>query len=62
MVAGSILLAIIIFITVSYFLQFSFYYNMQLIQFNVYLDQHVHIFMLSYIFVSVKFALIRKCE
>ena len=31
------------------FLQFSFYCNMQLIQFNVYFNHHIHIFMLGYI-------------
>jgi len=40
---------LLLFITVSYFLQFSFYSNMRLIQFTVYFNHHVHIFMLSYI-------------
>jgi len=35
------------FISASYFLQCSFYCNMQLIQFNVYFNYHVHIFMLG---------------
>ena len=38
-----------IFISFSYFLEFSFYYNMRLIQFNVYFNHHFQIIMLSYI-------------
>jgi len=58
-VAGSIPLALIIFITISYFLQFSFYCNMRLIQFNVYFNHHIHIFLLSYV---TKYSHFRKCE
>ena len=47
------------FTAVSYFLQFSFYCNMQLTQFNIYFNHDVHIFMLSYI---TRYSHFRKCE
>jgi len=58
-VAGLIRLALIFFITVSYFVQFTFYCNMQLIQFNVYFNHHVHIFMLSY---TARYSHFRRCK
>ena len=54
-VLGSILLAVKLF---SYFLLFSFYCNMPLIQFNDHFNHHFHIFMLSYL----NKCEVRKCE
>jgi len=36
-------------LSTCYFLHFSFYCNMRLIQFNVYFNHRLHIFMLNYI-------------
>jgi len=49
-----------IFISFSYFLEFSFYYNMQLIQLNVYFNHYYfQIILLSYI---TRYSQFRKCE
>ena len=52
-------LALKLLLLFSCFLEFRFYCNMRLIQFNVYCNYHFHIFMLTYI---TRFSHLHKCE
>ena len=62
MVAGSNPAHAKIFISFSYFLELSFYYNMRFIQFNVYFNYHFQIITLSYIIHITRYSQFCKCK